>query len=214
MDKALFDEELARIAAVVPKPWDAAEAQARVVLVGELWRQFAHLDGFVWHQVITWLVEHHNRRDLRPRDFSDAVESVYRRQPNGPPQHKPPTEVEKSEYLRMAEADAVRLTPHGAKLALSYLRQAKIKPPTDLRRLLVEIAGGEDSYVEPKPITKNAKETEGEFEKRKQIEIKRLGVLMKPEMQERIKEARKRMGLDPDALDDGLQRAANDGGEA
>lgn len=144
MDQHHFDVELVRIKAAIPKAWDGEDVESRAVLVRELWRKFGHLDGRTWQLTVDWVVDHHDRKDLRVRDFVDALESASRRQSKtiSLPQQIPPTltPIQKAEHLRWLEAEAIAMNPHQARRTLEFNKVGPVKLPADIARLLEEIA--------------------------------------------------------------------------
>ena len=216
MNRYEFETQLARLKAVIDKPWDQADNDRRKALEDELWTRFQAKDPARWLKIVTRVMDLHDDPKRLPllKAFRDADKWLA----DNTPQESLSCEMTREESIRWAESEALLLTPHGAKVALAYARQARFKVPKDLRRLLVEIAGGVDDFVEIEDIVHLPNETDEDFVKRRDAQLKLVADLMTSERyQERMKLAKANMAAtwtagvrDDQAIPDHAMRAAND----
>lgn len=72
-----FETELTRLAAVMPSLSKPGAKAVNALLVEELWRRHYKLPALIWREMVTWVIDHHDRSGPpRPLDFEKGRQAI------------------------------------------------------------------------------------------------------------------------------------------
>lgn len=145
MDRVEFNQQVARLAVLMPPARDPEEVDRRTVLTEELWRRFNAVPSSTWAAIVARVIDTHTRAGPpRPADFT-AAEDFLREKTVGQAGgggYRPPTKAETDEWC----LNEIRtMKPKNARYVLSRL---EIDPRFKLSDAVIQallLKAGEDS---------------------------------------------------------------------